>query len=143
MNKNTGTPDLPSEDNSHEKNVQLSIESILGTKTKLSHRRKSAEDKRKDMFCTVIEYIIHAEARELILAEEFNIDLANYNNMYHQVIDGLMDMFFTPTQVNCINSYLSVRSDDPEVPVIVELESGERVVLNNHADLYDFIKNIK
>lgn len=83
------------------------------------------------------------ENREVLLAEDFNINLADYNDMYHQAIDGLLGMMYTQGQLNVIQWYLSDRIDEEGGVTALTDPKGNPVYLQTPADLYEFLKIIK
>lgn len=135
--------DQPSGSNSHEKNVKVTVESILGVKTSLRKVKKSADDRRRDVFCQVIAALESAETREFILKDDFDLDLCNYNDTFHTAIDGLMELLFNKPQLSYIQFYLGDRFDDEGGIRAVELPDGQQIVFENPAILYEFIKNLK
>lgn len=134
--------ELPSEENSHEQNVKISVESILGSKAKLRRVKKSPEDIKVETFCQVIAALEHVETREFLLQEDFQLDLTKYNDSYHTVIEGLLQMLFSQTQLNFIDFYLYKRIDEEGQIVPLELSTGKLLYLNNPVELYSLLKEI-
>lgn len=133
----------PSGENPHEHNVKIAIEDILGGKTKVRKSKKSPDDIRRGLFTQVIFALEMVENREVLLAEDFNLNLADYNDMYHQAIDGLLGMMYTQGQLNVIQWYLSDRIDEEGGVTALTDPKGNPVYLQTPADLYEFLKIIK
>lgn len=135
--------ELPSGDKSHEQNVKLSLEAVLGGTAVTRKVKKSAEDKRKDAFAVAINAMEQAETREYILTNDFNLDLGNYNEAYSDAINGFLEMLFTPEQRKLVDFYLYDRLDDEGNAVALINENKQEIFLQSPADLYDLIKTIK
>ena len=132
--------DEPNESNSHEKNVKIAVDSIIGRKTKLRKVKKSADEKRRDTFAVIISALEKAEVNEVLLKEEFGINLVEYNDVYHDAIDGLLSLLFNERQLNFIEFYLCDRLDEEGAVRILEMPNGENILLGNPFDLWEFLK---
>lgn len=135
--------ELPSGDKSHEHNVKLSLEAVLGGTAVTRKVKKSAEDKRKDAFAVAINAMEQAETREYILTNDFSLDLGSYNEAYSDAINGFLEMLFTPEQRKLVDFYLYDRLDDEGNAVALINENKQEIFLQSPADLYDLIKTIK
>lgn len=98
--------DKPSEENSHEDNVKISLEAIVGGKVKSRKVQKSPDDKNRDRFIMVINAMEKVESREFILTNDFDLDLGPYNADYSDAINGLLEMLYNIKQLNLIDFYL-------------------------------------
>ena len=132
-----------SEENSHEKNVQIAIESVLGSKTSRRKSKKTPEELKLDTFCGIIYALEAMEDREALLKSDFNLDLTEYNDIFHIVIDGLMELHFNKIQLKFIKFYLCDRLDEDGNVIVISLGNGKNVTLNTPIDLYNLIKTIK
>lgn len=133
--------ELPSEDKSHEQNVKVAIDSILGSKTKLRKAKKTPADLRKDNFCKAIVALSHAVTTDMCLVD-LGVDLEAYSSSYMDVVDNLFKMMFSPNQISFIDFYLYDRfTPDGEI-ISLELPDGKSFVLRTPEDLYEFINKI-
>jgi hypothetical protein len=135
--------EAPSNDNSHEQNVKLSLEAVLGGTAVTRKVRKSAEDKRKDAFCIAMNAMEQADSREFILTNDFNLDLGTYNEAYSDAINALLDMLFNAEQRKLIDFYLYDRFSDDGALVALVGENNQDIFLESSGDLYDLLKTLK
>lgn len=131
-----------SPEKSHKDNVKISVESILSNKVKSKKVRRSPEDKKKQAFCTAINAVDNVIGRELLLEEDFGIDLSSYNSAYRDAIEGLLDYILTPAQKSIVDYFLYDRINDLGETTGLEDAQGNVVYLDTAADLYEFLKQI-
>ena len=136
--------ELQSGDKSHEQNVKISVESILGGKVKMKKVKKTVEDLRKELFCNIILSLEAADTRAYLLQDEFAIDLSSYSELYDTVIDGLLEFCFNDAQRKFISFYIYDRID-PETTQIVPIHQpdGTMLILDTPGALYDYIQLYK
>src|SRR5258706_6333454 len=89
--------------NTHDENIKKSIDLILGQNTVLKKGRKSADDAKRDLFTRVIDSIIAAEERSIIMSEMYHLDLSTYNEVFLLTIENLLSFTFNPDQIKIIN----------------------------------------
>lgn len=135
--------DKPSEENSHEDNVKISLEAIVGGKVKSRKVQKSPDDKNRDRFIMVINAMEKVESREFILTNDFDLDLGPYNADYSDAINGLLEMLYNIKQLNLIDFYLYDRLDGEGALIPINIAPGQDIVLQSASDLYDALKMIK
>ena len=133
-----------SSDKTPGENTKISIDQILGAKTTLKKKPKTAEDKKRDAFC---RYIIAKEAvdsRTFLLQEEFNVDMSTYNDPYESMIEDLLESIYTIKQINLIDFYLYERFDELGNLRAVEISpEQDPVVLEYPEQLYELLKVFK
>ena len=126
-----------SKQKSHEENIQVSIDKILGTNSVLKRAKKTAEDHRKALFCATIEELQAIEFRDCELDTSFYLDLSKYNSPFYSVINSLFKLSFTEPQVDLIYFYLYERitpegyireATDPDGNVI-DLSNPEKLYI--------------
>ena len=130
-----------SPEKSHDENVKVAIDKILGQPTSIKRKKKSAEDHKRVLFCKIIEGIIMAEERSIGLDEAFCVNLEKYNQVFFDVIQDLLSYSFNREQMNLLNFYLYDRyCADGAVLDLVDNE-GNHVPLDTPTDLWFVIKN--
>lgn len=134
--------ELPSEENSHEDNVKISLESILNQKVKSRKVKKSAEDLRKDAFIRAIIALESANVREMML-EDSGINAEGFTADFWDAIEELFGLLYTPNQTRFIDFYLYDRFDEDGELKYVTLSNGQEIVLSDPGILYELIKVVK
>jgi hypothetical protein len=134
--------ELPSEENSHEDNVKISLETILNQKVKSRKTKKTPEDLRKDAFVRAIIALEHASVRENVLLD-FGIDLEIYDEVMYDATDAFIEMLFTPNQRKFIDFYIYNRHDENGDLVPVEAANGQEILLTDPGILYELLKAVK
>jgi hypothetical protein len=130
-----------SPEKSHDENVKVAIDKILGQPTNLKRKKKSAEDHKRVLFCKIIDRIIMAEERAIGLDEAFGLNLEEYNQVFFDVIQDLLSYSFNREQMNLLNFYMYDRyCADGTVLDLVD-EDGNHVPLDTATDLWFVIKN--
>jgi hypothetical protein len=93
-------------DNSHDQNVKIAIDKIIGQETSFRKLKKTQEDHKRILFVRIIESIINAEERAIGLDEGFQMDMTKYNQLFFDIITDFFSFTFNKQQVNLINFYL-------------------------------------
>ena len=134
--------ELPSEQNSHEENVKISLESILNQKVNSRKVKKSAEDLRKDAFIRAIIALESSDVKEMML-EDSGINAEGFTESFWEAIDELLGLLYTPNQLRFIDFYLYNRFDEEGELKAITLPNGQELVFADPGILYEFIKAIK
>jgi len=130
-------------ENTHQQNVKVAIDKILGEPTNIKKRKKTENDHKRILFKKIIESIIDAEQKTSMLEEMFMLDLNKFNNIFFEIIENFFEFNFNKEQVKVINFYLYDRySADGAVLDLTDAE--DRVVrLNSSEDLWNVIKSLE
>ena len=103
------------------KKIQKSIEDILGTESGLAKKRPTVKDKKRELFNTIISGLAHINGRSLGLKHDYKIDFIEYDDVFFNVIEALMELHFNKDQKSLIEWYLYDKF----------LPTGEMLILNN------------
>jgi hypothetical protein len=123
-------------DNSHDQNVKIAIDKIIGQETSFRKLKKTQDDHKRVLFIRIMEAIITAEERAIGLDEGFQMDMTKYNQVFFDLITDFFSFSFNKQQVNLINFYLYDRySPDGSVLDLVD-EDENTVPLNTPGDLW-------
>jgi len=124
------------------KQVQFGIDDILGTKTLIRRKKKSASDKKRELFFNTITSLEELIVRQNLVYADLDLDFSNYDEKFFNVIDMLIFMNFGKQGMELICFYLYDRlnGDGTQNPVIVN--DTEEVFLNNPYDLWNLICKI-
>ena len=87
-------------DKSHEENVKVAIDNIIGQKTKLRNKKKSGEDHKKITFNKILNTIIEIEERTVMVDETLSIDLTKYNQSFFDIVDYFFKLYYNKEQIN-------------------------------------------
>lgn len=121
------------------KQIQLGVDSIIGTKTIIRRKRKSTADKKRELFFNIINGIDELNVRQNIMYGDLNLDFADYDEKFFTVIDMLIYMHFSKQCTELIGFYLyeRINVDGTINPVIVN--DNEEVLLETPYDLWNLI----
>ena len=124
------------------KQVQFGIDYILGTKTLIRRKKKSASDKKRELFFNTITSLEELIVRQNLVYADLDLDFSNYDEKFFNVIDMLIFTNFGKQGMELIGFYLYDRlnGDGTQNPVIVN--DTEEVFLNNPYDLWNLICKI-
>lgn len=134
--------ELPSEENSHEENVKISLESILNQKVSSRKVKKSAEDLRKDAFIRAMVALESADVKEMML-EDAGVNADGFTESLWEAVDELLGLMYTPNQLRFIDFYLYSRFDEEGALKSIEMSNGQEIILAEPGVLYELLKVIK
>lgn len=92
--------------NTHDQNVKVAIDKIIGQETTFRKVKKSQEDQKRITFCKIIDNIIRAEERSIMLDEGHNMDMTKYNQIFFDIITDFFSFNFNKKQISLINFFL-------------------------------------
>jgi len=126
-------------ENSHDQNVKVAIDKIIGQETSFRRLKKTQEDQKRILFCRIIDNIVMAEERAISLYEGYQIDMSKYNEMFFDIITSFLSFSFNKKQINLINFYLYDRyCVDGAVLDLID-DEGNVVLIENANDLWYLI----
>jgi hypothetical protein len=119
--------------------IQLGVESIIGTKAVVRRKRRSTSDKKREMFYNVITSLEEIIVRQNILYADIDVDFSSYDEKFFTIIDSLIYMNFGKQCAEVIAFYLYDRlnPDGTMNPLIVN--EKEELVLNNPYELWNLL----
>ena len=103
------------------KGIQLGVDAILNTKTIVRRRRRSASDKKKELFAGLIHGLEEIRVRQSLMYADLSLDFSTYDEKFFAAIDILLHMNFGGKGADVIAFYLYDRlnADGTVNPVIV------------------------
>lgn len=126
--------------NTHDQNVKVAIDKIIGQDTTYRKVKKTQEDQKRILFCKIIDSLITAEERSILLNEAHNLSLESYNQIFFDIITDFFSYNFTKKQVGLINFYLYDRySADGTILDLVD-DNGNIVPLETTLDLWRLLQ---
>lgn len=130
-------------DNSHQENVKIAIDKIIGESTNIKKRKKSEQEQKRILFKKIIDSIIEVEQKNTMLHEMFSIDLSNFNSIFFDIIDDLLKFNFTKDQIKIINFYLYDRYGADGSILDLKDDNDNIVNLDTPEDLWFFLKSME
>lgn len=128
--------------NEYLQGLQAQIEKIIGAKSNLKKRRKTDEDVQRELFINIIPLLEHIAYREVMLSEDYGIEVGNYEDLFFQIIDGLIYMHFGPEISGLINFYVYERHNpDGSINTLLDQE-GNSVPLDKIEDLWELVRKM-
>ena len=121
------------------KQIQLGVDSILGTKTLIRRKRRSNSDKKREMFYNLVNSIEELNVRQNLMYADLNLDFSNYDEKFFTVIDALLFMHFGKECMEVISFYLYERVNaDGTLNAILD-EEDQEIILNNPYELWNLL----
>ena len=76
------------------KQIQLGIDSIIGTKTIIRRKKKTETDKKRELFFNMMNNLDELNVRQNIMYADLNLDFADYDdrNPYKNVIGFIVPL---------------------------------------------------
>jgi len=121
------------------KEIQLAVESLLGTKSTIRRKRRTTADRKKEMFVSIINLLESTVVRSNIAYQELQIDLFKYEESFVQVIDMLMFMNFGEDAMDVISFYLYDRMADDGTLNAMKTLDGQEILLQTPYDLWNIV----
>lgn len=127
----------------HIEGIKQSITDIIGADTVLKRKKRSEEDVQKEKFEKMIRTLEQIEVRSMILGNDLNIDLTDYDQKFYDVIDTLMDIHYGKEPCELIFFYLYERvSPDGSINQLTD-DNNNVMLLNSPEDLWALIKMVQ
>ena len=121
------------------KGIQMGVDSILNTKTIVRRRRRSASDKKKELFTAMINTLEEIRVRQALMYADLSLDFSTYDEKFFSTIDMLLHMNFGAKCSDVIAFYLYDRlnADGTVNPLVIN--GKHEVILNNPYELWNLL----
>jgi len=130
-----------SKKNTHEQNIKVSIDKILGASTTVKRARKTAEDHKRALFNQFIDGMLFISNRSQELDTQFCMDMAKYDAVFLDVIETVLNLHFTKKQIELMYFFLYDRVGiDGKVIDLADEDTDEPLLMNNPDELWETIK---
>jgi hypothetical protein len=130
--------------NSHEENVKISVDKILGQETSMRKAKRSADDHKRISFCRIISNLLRVEERAILLDEMHDMNFSKYEQPFFDIIEDLMGLHFSREQMKLINFFLYDRySADGSLLCLTNETTGEELKLDSPEQLWEILKTVK
>ena len=120
-------------------NVQTAIDGLLNVKSVVRRRKKTEQNRKKEMFIQVINGLEEAIIRSNIAMVDFGLDYSGYDETFLRVIDSLLYMNFGKDAAELISYYLWDRvNPDGSINPVFDEEDKE-IVLKDAHELWELL----
>tara|TARA_B100001059_G_scaffold96610_1_gene95838 strand:+ start:73 stop:489 length:417 start_codon:yes stop_codon:yes gene_type:complete len=101
--------------------IQKSIDDILGIESGLAKKRPTVKAKKREHFNTILSGLAHLNNRSVGLKHDYKVDFIEYDDVFFNVIESLMELYFNKEQKAIIEWFLYDKF----------LPTGEVLILKN------------
>jgi hypothetical protein len=124
------------------KEIKTAVDELLKTTAVIRRKKKNESDKKRELFCHVINSIEELNIRGSLAFADLQLDLEKYDEKFFEVIDSLIYISFGKECSELISFYLwnRVNTDGTINPVLDE--DGNEIFIENPYELYDIICKI-
>jgi len=121
------------------KNVQTAIDGLLNVKCVVRRRKKTEQNKKKEMFVQIINGLEETIIRTNIAMIDFGLDYSKYDETFLMIIDALIYMNFGKEAAELISYYLwdRVNPDGTINPVLDE--DNNEIIMNDPHELWELL----
>ena len=121
--------------------IQKSIEEILGTESGLSKKRPSVLDKKREHFNVILNGLAHINARSLGLKHDYRVDFIEYDDIFFNVIESLLKLYFNKDQRALINWWLYDKFlQNGDVLILNDSQEGNEIPTETPDDIWELIQ---
>jgi hypothetical protein len=125
--------------NNEFKNVQSAIDGLLNIKSTVRRKKRTEQNKKKEMFVQIINGIEEAIIRSNIAFVDFGVDYSKYDETYLTVIDALIYMNFGKDSSELISYYLWDRNN-PDGTINPVLDENENeIIIQDSYQLWELL----
>jgi len=124
------------------KEIKNAVDEILKTKSVIRRKKKNEADKKRELFCHVVNSIEQLNIRGTLAFADLQLDFEKYDEKFFEIIDSLIYISFGKDCSELIGFYLwnRVNIDGTINPIMNE--EGEEIILETPYDLYDLLTKI-
>ena len=124
------------------KEIKNAVDEILKTSSVVRRKKRNESDKKRELFCHVINSIEHLNIRGSLAFADLQLDMEKYDEKFFEVIDSLIYISFGKECAELISFYLwnRVNNDGSINPVLDE--TGEEIIIQNPYELYEILSKI-
>jgi hypothetical protein len=124
------------------KGIQMGVDAMLNTKTVVRRRKRTASDKKKELFVAMINSLEEIRIRQALTYADLSLDFSTYDEKFFNAIDILITMSFGSKAADVIGFYLYDRlnNDGSINPLIIN--GKHEIVLKNPYELWNLLCQI-
>ena len=119
--------------------MQTAIDGLLNIKSVVRRKKKTEQNKKKEMFIQIITGLEEAIIRSNIAMIDFGLDYSSYDETFLTVIDSLLYMNFGKDAAELISYFLWDRvNPDGSINPIFD-EDDKEIVLQDAHELWELL----
>jgi hypothetical protein len=131
---------MSDEKEKHASNINVSISELLNSETVLKRKKKTEEDRRKEMFESIVTALEKTNIRSELTVLDLNLDFSKYDEPFYAIIDGLLELNFGKNAVELIYFYIFDRVDEEGNNRMLVDENGNEYLLQTPSDLWELMQ---
>lgn len=122
--------------------IQNAVDQVLNVKSITKRKKKSDNDKKRELFFLIMQSIEEINIRQTLLYADMRIDFSTYDEKFFTVMDSLIEISFGKQCSDLIGFYLYDRfaEDGSMNPILTE--DGRELYLKDPYELWDLMKLI-
>lgn len=121
-------------------NIEEGFKTLFNSKVSIKKQRRNKDLKNKALFISLIGQYEKTLVKSVRLQADFAIDMYEYEEPYHQIIDNLIMLSWGKNVYELITFYLYERINlDGTTNYLVEEDSEKEIFLNTPEDLYNYL----
>lgn len=122
--------------------VKLAVDKILQTNSVIRRKKRNESEKKRELFCSVINSIEELNIRGSLAFADLQLDMEKYDEKFFEVIDSLIYISFGKECAELIGFYLwnRINQDGTINPIMTDTE--EEIFLESPYQLYDLLSKI-
>ena len=86
--------------------IKKAVDSLLKVNSTVKRKKKAYIEKQKDLFVNIITALQAAQTRTYLTQAELKLDFSSYDEMYLQIIDSLILLYFGKEGYEVVSFYL-------------------------------------
>jgi len=123
------------------KKIQKSINEIFNIKSGLAKKRPTDKAKKREHFNTILSGLAHLNNRSVGLKHDYKIDFIEYDDVFFNVIESLMELYFNKEQKAIIEWFLYDKFlPTGEMLVLNDAETGEEIPTDTPDDIWELVQ---
>lgn len=126
----------------HALNINVSIGELLNSETVLKRKKRTEEDRKREMFENIVTSLEKASIRSELTVLDLGLDFSKYDEPFYTMIDSLLELNFGKNAVDLIYFYIFDRVDEEGNERTLADEDGNEYPIQTPSDLWNLIQII-
>jgi hypothetical protein len=123
--------------------IKQAVDQLLKINSTVKRKKKAYIDKQKDLFVSIINALSALQVRTVLTQAELKIDFSSYDEMFLQVIDSLILLYFGKEGYEVISFYLYEKIN-PDGSVNELFDDEDKIVPSETAeDIWNILMKLK
>ena len=122
--------------------IKSYIEDVLGTKSSLRDKLPSKLQRKKTLFCEILQNLQFVNSRTLSMKHDFKVNMMEYDDPFYVAIENLFKLNYTQEQRNIINWWLYDKFlPTGEVLILTNRETEEVIPSDTPEDIWELVQD--